>query len=209
MSDDLFNRRHLLRLAGAMALTGLAVARGHAQARPSLNEVIYDADQPLLGNPHGDVTIVEYFDFQCPYCKSGFSDLLAIVRKDGNTRLIMKDWVIFGDVSSYAARLVLAADQQGDYERALTAVMRTSGRLSAAKVDASLVNAGLDPRQLHDLYARQRGRIDQLLLRNASQAEAFGFRGTPSYLIGTQFYRGVLTPSDFYAAIDHARRKQL
>jgi thiol-disulfide isomerase/thioredoxin len=71
--------------------------------------VLRDPEIPAIGNPQGDLTIVEYFDYQCPYCKKVAPELAKIAREDGKLRIVLKDWPIFGGVSQYAARMVLAA----------------------------------------------------------------------------------------------------
>lgn len=106
----MMNRRQILAATAAGAAT-IAISGGEslAQRVPTVAEVLYDKEIPVLGNPNGNVTIVEYFDYQCPYCKKGHGELMRVVKNDGNVRLVMKDWIIFGDTSAYAARLVLAA----------------------------------------------------------------------------------------------------
>ena len=72
--------------------------------------VLRDPEVPSSGNPQGDITIVEYFDYQCPYCKKVAPELVRIANEDGKLRIVMKDWPIFGGVSQYAAKMVLAAN---------------------------------------------------------------------------------------------------
>ena len=85
--------------------------------------VLRDADNPVLGNPQGDITIVEYFDYQCPYCKKVAPELAKVVKDDGKIRLVPKDWPILGDPSKYAAKLVLAAKFQNKYQAAHEALI--------------------------------------------------------------------------------------
>src|SRR5690606_39017281 len=133
-------------LAGAAVTAALATLAPsvRAERQLSVQEVLFDPEIPALGNPDGAITIAEYFDYQCPFCKRGYKDLLDVVREDGNVRLVMKDWPIFGGASFYASSLVLAAGT--NYERALNAVMSTRARLSNADVDAALESVGLDPK---------------------------------------------------------------
>jgi protein-disulfide isomerase len=104
-----------LSLAGVVAATlqpSAVNAQAAADSVLSGESVLRDPDIPILGNPRGDITIVEYFDYRCPYCKKVNPDLQKVVRDDGQVRLVFKDWPIFGDVSIYAARLALAAQYQ-------------------------------------------------------------------------------------------------
>ena len=197
------NRRQMLKTTAAGTAATLLPSLSHAQAYPSVQEVLFDSEIPVLGNLVGDVTIAEYFDYQCPYCKRGHSDLLDLVREDGKVRLVMKDWPIFGGASVYAANLVLAAGE--DYETALNALMATPARLSRDEVDETLADAGLDAAVLYGRYEKDRPRVDGILARNTSQARAFGFSGTPVYIVGTKIYRGAIDRAAMIEAIAAAR----
>ncbi|MGU3574636.1 DsbA family protein [Brucellaceae bacterium C25G] len=202
----MINRRQIL----AASLTGAAgLMLGNAafaQAMPSINDVLYDGEIPVLGNKKGDVTIVEYFDYQCPYCKKGHGELLDVVKRDGNVRLVMKDWVIFGEPSAYAAHLVLAAAETGQYEKAMDALMKTPGRLTKEQVDEALKKGGLNPAKLQETYLANADKINAILDRNMMQGEAFNFGGTPSFVIGTRLYGGVMRSKDLVEAIKFARK---
>ncbi|PWL19170.1 disulfide bond formation protein DsbA [Falsochrobactrum shanghaiense] len=200
-------RRQIL-LAGAAGAAALAFGphKSLAQRFPGVAEVLYDPENPVLGNPLGDVTIVEYFDYQCSYCKSGHAGLMQVVKNDGNVRLVLKDWIIFGENSAYASRLVLAAEKSGNYIKAMEALMQTKGRLSKERVRAALEEAGLDPGKLEADYGADSERINDLLSRNMDQGEAFNFSGTPSFVIGTRLYGGVMREQQLLDAIRAARK---
>ncbi len=201
----MLNRRQLLTASAAGAAAfALPTAFAGAQNYPSVEEVLFDAEIPALGNPKGDVTIVEYFDYQCPYCKNGHPDLMKVVRKDGNVRLVMKDWPIFGGPSVHAASLVLA-QTGGDYEKAMDALMATKARLTDKQVDAALKEAGFDPAAMQAAVKKDQKRIDGILARNMEQANAFGFGGTPSFIVGTKLFHGVLDEKALTQAIAEAR----
>ncbi|MBA8837419.1 DsbA family protein [Ochrobactrum sp. RH2CCR150] len=203
----MINRRQMLAVsAGTIATLGFSGAQGLAQAVPTVAEVLYDKEIPVLGNPHGNVTIVEYFDYQCPYCKKGHGELMRVVKDDGNVRLVLKDWIIFGDMSAYAARLVLAAEKSGNYVKAMEALMATPGRLTKEQVDAAMKKGGLDAAKLEAAYKADSKRINGILERNMNQGEAFNFSGTPSFVIGTKLYGGVMKQQELIAAIADARK---
>lgn len=199
----MLNRRHFV--SGGIAATALfALAPSlRAERQLTIEEVLFDPEIPALGNPSGDVTIAEYFDYQCPFCKRGHKDLLQIVREDGNVRLVMKDWPIFGGASLYASSLVLAAGK--DYERALNAIMATPARLSNGEVDAALVAAGLDPKAMHAAFEKDIARVDAVIERNMNQANILGFNGTPAFIIGKRVYAGAMDADGFKQAIALAR----
>ena len=199
----MLNRRDLLTgTLAAAALAGFA-PMVHAQRQLTIEEVFFDPEIPALGNPSGDVTIAEYFDYQCPYCKRGHKDLLDVIREDGNVRLVMKDWPIFGGGSLHAASLVLAAG--ADYERALNAVMATPARLSNKDVDAALEAAGLDPKAMLAAFEKDIARVDGIIERNTDQANMFGFNGTPAFVIGKRIYAGAMDKDAVKQSIALAR----
>lgn len=203
----------LARIAAAAVLIVLASgAAVPASAEDAPNNVLSrdavhrDAEIPVLGNPAGDITIVEYFDYQCPYCKKVAPDLAQVVKEDGRVRLVLKDWPILGDASKYAARLVLATKYQGRYEAAHQALIAHVGRLTEAAVDDTLAKAGVDVEKAKADLAAHQEVIEALLKRNNAQAEAFGFRGTPAFVIGTFRVPMSLTAAQFKMAIADARK---
>lgn len=172
-------------LAGLLAGPAQSIAQA-AREHPILNEkaVLHDPDVPVLGNPQGDVTIVEFFDYQCPYCRKLHPDLMRLVAEDGKIRLVLKDWPILTQFSQVAAKLALAARFQGKYAETHAALMETSGRLDQEKIRAAAVKAGLDLDKV-DADVKTRGaEIAAVLARNAEQADALGLSGTPALLVG-------------------------
>ena len=113
--------------AGAIMLgidfgPGSALAQGDEKV---LTEalVLRDPDIPVTGNPDGDITIVEYFDYNCPYCRKVAPELRQVVQDDGKVRLVLKDWPVLGEVSTVAARMVLASKYQDKYFQAHDALI--------------------------------------------------------------------------------------
>lgn len=199
----MLNRRDLLKATAVGAATLSFPLAALAQVQLTVEEVLFDPEIPVLGNPDGDVTVAEFFDYQCPFCKRGHKDLLDVVEQDGNVRLVMKDWPIFGLASVHASSLVLAAGE--DYEKALNAVMATPGRLAKEDVDAAIAGAGLDPEALWQAFRKDMDRVDGILARNMDQANAFGFGGTPAFIIGTRIYSGAMDRQALLDAIAAAR----
>lgn len=194
-------------ISGALALGSMPFIPMLARAQSVEDEltkdvVLNDPEVPVIGNPNG-VALVEYFDYQCPYCKAQFPDIMKLVESDGNIRLVMKDWPIFGPASLYASRLTLAAGKH--HEKALSALMATEGRLTQQDVETTLENAGFVIEALDAAYGRDRQRIDGIIGRNSAQAEQFGFMGTPSYIAGTTVFPGVPDMADLRQALIEAR----
>ncbi len=168
--------------------------------------ILRDPAIPVLGNADGDITIVEYFDYQCPYCRKINPELAKVVRDDGHVRLVFKDWPIFGGPSIYAARLTLAAKYQDKFAEAHEALISLNEKLSEAKVDAALSAAGIDlARAKADLTAK-RTEIDAVLARNHEQAMGLGFQGTPAFIIGRFRVPGAPNAQAFKQAIADARK---
>jgi protein-disulfide isomerase len=168
--------------------------------------VLRDPDVPVAGNREGDITIVEWSDYQCPYCRRVEPELRQVVQDDGKVRLVLKDWPVLGPVSVVAARMALAAKFQDKYHQAHDAMMGVSSRLTEPRINELLAGAGVDMDRLKsDLSAHARD-IDAILKRNNDQATAFGFRGTPSFIVGKFRVPGVLTMAEFEQAIADARK---
>jgi protein-disulfide isomerase len=203
-------RRHALGLigAGGVLIGGLRQALAATDDDSVLNEaaVLRDPEIPVAGNPQGDITIVEFSDFQCPYCRKVAPDLRALVQEDGKIKMVFKDWPVLGGASIYAARLVLACKFQDKYVAAHEALIGLTSRLTDDKSRDALAQAGIDvDRATGDLAAHARI-IDSILARNDAQAKAFGFRGTPSYIVGKFRVPGVLTKDQFALAVADARK---
>jgi protein-disulfide isomerase len=187
---------------GALAATAFGEGFDDTLSRDA---VLRDPEIPALGNPQGDLTVVEYFDYQCPYCKKLAPEIAQVVREDGKIRLVLKDWPIFGAVSKSAAQLALAAKYQKKYQEAHDALIDAKEKLSDANIPELLTKAGIDvERAKQDLQAHQKI-IDDLLIRNDKQADAFGFQGTPGFIVGFFRVPGVVEMKVFKQIIADAR----
>jgi protein-disulfide isomerase len=212
--DAVSTRRRALGLLGAGALTlGLDITPVAAIGQPSddgnvLNEaaVLRDPDIPVAGNADGNITIVEWFDYQCPYCRKLEPELQQAVKGDGKVRLVFKDWPILGPASVYASRLALATKFQGKFVEAHAALIGLDVKLTEPGARDRLAKAGIDvDRALADLETN-RDAIAAVLKRSDTQATAFGFQGTPAFIIGKFRVPGPLTREQFGQAIADARK---
>ena len=185
--------------------THLALAQRVTADPLSRENVLNDPAIPAAGNPRGDITIVEYFDYQCPFCKKVHPELSQVVKEDGNVRLVFKNWPIFGGISIDAARLVMASQYQNKYVEAHEALMTATNRLTELRLKELLVQAGVNVDQANADLVAHAGAINAALKRNDDQAKAFGFQGTPAFIIGTFRVPGVLDKSGFRQAIADAR----
>jgi protein-disulfide isomerase len=182
-------------------------AAAAAQAKALVDrreELIHAPDAPVLGNPSGDVTIVEFFDYQCPYCKSTARSVLETVSADGNVRLVFKEFPILGPASEYAAKAALAAQKQGKYRELHMALMAFKGKLTEEDVMRLATDLGLDAIRLaEDMEAPE---IAASLARNHELAGALGVRGTPAFVIGDQLVPGAITVDEMRQRIAAARQ---
>jgi protein-disulfide isomerase len=205
-------RRETLGLLGA----GAAMLSATAMPRRVLAQgdetvltealVLRDPEIPAAGNVDGDINIVEWFDYNCPYCRKIEPELRQVVQDDGKVRLVLKDWPILGEVSKIAARMALAAKYQDKFIQAHDAMIGVSSRLTEPRLHELLAAAGVDMDRLKaDLTGNARA-IDAILARNDAQAEAFGFKGTPSFIVGKFRVPGVLTMAEFEMVIADARK---
>jgi len=202
-------RRETLGLLGGAALIGSGSRPAIAQGSDNvLTEalVLRDPDVPASGNPDGDVNIVEWSDYNCPYCRKIAPDIRQVVQNDGKVRLVLKDWPILGEVSKFAARMALAAKYQDRYMAAHDALIGVNSKLTEPRVRELLVGAGIDMDRLNrDATANEKA-INAILARNHDQAIAFGFKGTPSFIVGKFRVPGILTVAQFEMAIADARK---
>ena len=205
------SRRGLLGSFGASAAAlgmGALSAPARAQSDEVLTEalVLRDPDIPVAGNAVGDISIVEFFDYQCPYCRKVEPELRQVVHDDGKVRLVWKDWPILGPTSVVAARMALASRYQDKFIEAHDALIAINSKLTDAKIREALSGGGIDVDRLDRDLADKASAIDATLARNNDQATAFEFRGTPSFIVGKFRVPGVLTMAQFGQAIADARK---
>ncbi len=197
--------------AGSVALGAAAMPRSALADTDDDNVltealVLHDPDIPVAGNPGGDISIVEYFDYECPYCRKLEPELRQVVHDDGKVRLIWKDWPILGPMSIVATRMVLASRYQDKFIQAHDALMALNSRLTEPRINEVLAGAGIDMDRLNRDLATNEASIKATVVRNNTQATAFGFKGTPSFIVGKFRVPGILTMEEFGQVIADARK---
>ncbi len=162
-----------------------------------------DPGSPIGGSPEGDVTVVEFFDYRCPYCKAMASGLARLLKEDGNIRFVYKEWPILGPVSEVAARAALGAWKQGRYAEYHEVLMTISGKLSEEDIFEAAKSLGLDIGRLRkDMNSPE---IDEIILRNQKLADSLNISGTPAFVIGSTMVPGALEMADFKDLVQQAR----
>jgi protein-disulfide isomerase len=183
----------------ALAVTALGYSPAMAFAQTILR-ITNAGQQQMLANPgtdvvgaaDADVTIIEFLDYNCPYCKRFAPTVQALLAEDHRIAVVYKDWPILGDVSVYAARSALAARWQGKYLAAHDALLNGPRLTQNTQVDLALKHAGLDLAALKLDQKSHAADIDALLARNDAEAQALHLRGTPGIVIGRELLPGIV-----------------
>ncbi len=180
-----------------------------AKAAKVLNErhreIFDNPDSPVGGNPKGDVSLVEFFDYRCPYCKQVEPSVEALIAQDHKLRVVYKEFPVLGPASTTAARVALAARKQGKYEAFHTAMMATKGQIGDDTVYAVAGKVGLDlDRVKRDMAAPE---IDKELKANLALADALDLRGTPAFIVGSRIIPGAVELDGLKQAVAEARGK--
>jgi len=166
-------------------------------------QLLADLASPVAGNPMGDVTVIEFFDYKCPYCKRVTPALADLLAADKGVRLVFKEFPILGESSVLAARAALAAQKQDRYFEFHNALMAHRGDFDEAAIETLAKATGLDVEKLRaDMKVPE---IDQQLAANHTLAKALGIRSTPTFIIGDQVVPGAISIDDMKALIAAAR----
>ncbi len=170
-----------------------------------------DPGTPMMGNPNGDVTIVEFFDYQCPFCKAAEPRLKELVKSDGNIKFVIKDFPILGSVSLTASKAALAAAMQGKHAEFHNAMMGHRGPLEdGARVFKIAANVGLDVERLkQDMNSTT---VTDQLFENFNLARKLRINVIPGYIIKGKVLSGlssdtVTSAIDFPKEVAEARAK--
>jgi protein-disulfide isomerase len=185
-----------------------AEAETRAQIVKHRDELVHDAKSPEGGNPAGDVTIVEFFDYRCPYCKEVEPSLEALLKEDGRIRVVYKEFPILGPESMIASRVSLAALKQSPqkYARLHLALMNAKGELSQESIMKAAEAAGLDIARIKtDMNGPE---VDALIKRNYDLAEQLNLRGTPVFIIGNEMTPGAVDMPIFKKMVAEARKAE-
>lgn len=168
------------------------------------DEIFSDPDSPVLGNPKGDVTLVEFFDYRCPYCKAMAEQLFDAVKSDGKLKLVLKEFPVLGPDSVTAARAALAAREQKKYEEFHKAMMRLKEPVTEKVIFKIASEVGLNIDKLKKDMDDQK--IDTILKNNLKLAHDLDVSGTPAFVIGDQLVPGAISPQNLKQLIDQARK---
>jgi len=168
--------------------------------------IFEDGVSYVAGNPQGDVTIVEFFDYRCGYCKQVQPSLMALISEDKNVRVVLKELPVLGPESVIAARAAVASLEQGKGARYFdfhNAMMEFRGQISEAEVIRMAGKAGLDTAKLKADMASPK--VEQVLRGNLALADALGIQGTPGFVIGDHLIPGAVSLDTLRQLVREAR----
>ncbi len=170
------------------------------------NALQNDRESPVLGDPHGNVTIVEFFDYACPYCKAVEPRLESALRSDPHVKLILKEFPILTPESLIAARAALASRRQHKYRQFHEALMAYQGPWGEEAIFSTAQRVGLNIARLrHDMAAPG---IANEIIANFNLARGLRLFQTPSFIVGDHILTGPSAQIDFPAAIGEARQQR-
>ena len=191
-----------------MAPTSAGMAAAQPAAELSPDALARGPSAVILGNPQGDVTVVEYFDYQCPVCRRVHPFVKQLAAEDEGVRIVHKHWPVFGAASTYASRIALAARWQGRYEQVHDAIMALPGRLDEDSIRWAASDAGLDlARAERDLEERA-AEIEAAFGEAMIQARVLRLRGTPGFVIGSYLVPGGLDLKTMKAIVAEVRARR-
>jgi protein-disulfide isomerase len=181
--------------------------KAQAKARAAISasrDALVSASDPIAGDPRGDVTIVEFFDTRCPYCRRMEPAMTQFLAQDRKVRLVYKDLPILGPASVLGTKALLAAQRQDAYVKMREAVMKLPPDTTLQQIETTANSLGLDwPRLAHDMQDPSiQAQIDQ----NLQLAHALGIEGTPALVIGNDLIPGAVDVAELTKAVGAARR---
>ncbi len=169
-------------------------------------QLFHNADDVVVGNPDGNVTMVEFFDYNCGYCKRSVADLLRLTEEDKNLRVVMKEFPILSEGSMIASRAALASRKQGKYWEFHLAMMAASGAIdSEAKIMSIASETGLDVAKLKADMTIHAGAIEKSINANRALAQSIGINGTPAFVIDGTLVPGALPYEQLEASVKMVR----
>jgi protein-disulfide isomerase len=168
-------------------------------------EIFKTASDPSIGNPKGDVTVVEFMDYNCGWCKKSMAEVSTLLKADSKLRVVFKEFPIFGEHSEYAARAALAAAKQNKYWELHQALFSHEGQVTTDVVNQLAEGLGLDMAKLKtDIESKE---IGERIAANLQLGKQLAINGTPAFIIDDQVHGGYLPLDGMVASIDQVRSK--
>lgn len=202
-------RRHMLvgtaALVAGSAFPAIAISATRDNPMPDelRKSLERDPNAPVLGNPKGDITLTEFFDYNCPFCREMIGTVHRVIAEDSNLRVVYREWPVFGEGSVFASRASLASLEQGKYWQLHEAMMRMKGPAEEASVMKIVKQLGLDEAKLRkDMEAAN---IDEHFDKSEALANHMGLMGTPTFVAGDEGAFGKISLEEVKGLISRAR----
>jgi protein-disulfide isomerase len=165
-------------------------ARQKAALAGRQQELLNDPSSPVSGNPSGDITLVEFFDYRCGYCKRAAAAVTQLQKEDSRVRVVYKDFPILGEASELAAKAALASKAQGKHQAFHEALLASKGDMTKDSIFAVAAEVGLDTKRLEREMANPEWQ--KVIDANRALARDLGISGTPGFIVGTELVPGAL-----------------
>ena len=186
------------------ALVALAAREEAARQRAGIAQVRNDAGDPVLGNPDGAITVYEFSDYNCGYCKRMFAPVMALLANNSDVRMVIK-FPILSPSSLTAAKAGVAAQKQGKFKTFHESLMTYRGQVNDDAITAAAKAADVDIDQMRrDMDGKD---TTAIIARTRAAAAALGINGTPGFVIGDTIIPGAVDPTQLQAVIDALRAK--
>lgn len=153
-------------------------------------ELLHDPASPVSGNPSGEITVVEFFDYRCGYCKRAAGAVTQLQKEDSRVRVVYKDFPILGEASELAAKAALASKAQGKHQAFHEALLAAKGDMTKDSIIGLAAEVGLDAKRLEADMANPEWQV--VIDRNRALARELGISGTPGFIVGTELVPGAL-----------------
>jgi protein-disulfide isomerase len=184
----------------------LAAREEAERVKAGVMAVRNDDGDPVMGNPNGSLTVYEFSDYNCGYCKRMFAPIMQMLAKNGDVRMVIKEFPILSQSSVTAAKAGIAAQKQGKFKSFHTEMMTYRGQINDASIMQAAGAAGLDLAQLkQDMDSPE---TTAIIGRTRSAAAALNINGTPGLVIGDTVIPGAISIEELQTVIDKERSKQ-
>lgn len=178
-------------------------ARSRDAIAANRDALLNDTNAFVAGNPEGDVTLVEFFDYRCIYCRRSMATVAALLKQDPKLRVVYKEFPILGPQSVIAARLAVAARKDARYEALHDALMTAPAPLGEDTVLKIAADLGFDRAALAE--GMKAPEVERILKANHDLARALGITGTPAFIIGDTLVPGVASLDDLKVLVAAVR----
>ncbi len=178
-------------------------AKAKEAVKGNLDRIQKDPDSPVAGNPKGDVTVVEFFDYNCGYCKMARDGIAKLLDEDKNVRVVFKELPIFGESSVEIAKIALAGAKQGKYVEFHMALMSAKERMTREAALKIAGTIGLDVKKLEKDSKDEK--IAKILETNQQLAKDVSIYGTPAFVVGDKLFSGAIPYADLKKAVEAER----